>query len=194
MFWAGVFESGHIDVFGGLLEGGFPGVPEVLGLGGVRRCGGDFHLLGLGPGGDGDVEGFLWGGSLVGGAQQVDGADGVGSGERCERCGHGLSPSAALDVASALLGALPWAAIAGGAGGRGCRCRLRLGICPARAEFVERVPLVLAAVVLVGDGAVVSVLEAGDHCQELFAGGVGAGALGGDDDVVVVFDQPVEVG
>ena len=94
----GVFEGGHIDVFGGLLEGGFPGVQEVLGFGGVVRGGGDFDLLGLGPGGDGDVEGFLGGGSLAGGAQQVDGADGVGGGERFERCGHGVSPSAAAFV------------------------------------------------------------------------------------------------
>ena len=58
-------EGGHIDVFGGLLEGGFPGVQEVLGFGGVVRGGGDFDLLGLGPGGDGDVEGFLGGGRLA---------------------------------------------------------------------------------------------------------------------------------
>ena len=68
----------------------------MLGLGGVVRGGGDFDLLGLGPGGDGDVEGFLGGGRLVGGAEQVDGADGVGGGERCERCGHGRAPFSAF--------------------------------------------------------------------------------------------------
>ena len=57
------------------------------------------------------------------------------------------------------------------------------------AEFVERVPLVLAAVGVVGDDAVVAVFEPGGHGQECFAGGVGGGALGGDDDVVVVFDE-----
>ena len=31
----------------------------MLGVGGPLRGGGDFDLLGLGPGGDGDVEGFL---------------------------------------------------------------------------------------------------------------------------------------
>ena len=138
VFGGGVFEGGHIDVFGGLLEGGFPGVQEVLGFGGVVRGGGDFDLLGLGPGGDGDVEGFLGGGSLAGGAQQVDGADGVGGGERFERCGHGVSPSAALSSASALRGAWPWAATVGGVGGCGCRCRLRLGRYPGRCRIRGR--------------------------------------------------------
>ena len=59
LFGVGVFEGRLVGGVGGVFEGGPSGVQEVFGVGGAVRGGGDFGLLGLGPGGEGDVEGFL---------------------------------------------------------------------------------------------------------------------------------------
>ena len=65
------------------------------------------------------------------------------------------------------------------------------------AVLVEGVPLVLAAVVLVGDVAVIAVLESGGHCEDFATGGVGgggAGALDCDGDGALVFDELMGAG
>ena len=58
-----------------------------------------------------------------------------------------------------------------------------------------RQPLRRGAVVLVGDVAVVAVLEAGGHGEDFATGGVGCGgALGYDGDGALVFDELMGAG